>query len=266
MNSSVLKAINLLEELARLKRPVALKVLAGSTNLNKATAFRLLNSLREKGFVQQIGEHRLYGLGPSLLAIAEEYRRSFTMRDRVLPYLEELVHETGETAIYCERFQRDSCVTIERRESPHHTRTVIQTGIPRPLYVGSSAFAILAALPQEEVQAILGMKPLKRFTPFTLTTQKQILKKIEQVKRRGYTVSLQERYSFTAGVAAPCFLGESVIGSVSVIGPTERIKATGIEKIGKIVRRIAEALSAEHGKPSGAFGLAAARKRLRLVK
>src|SRR5215468_12588982 len=176
MNDSVRKAIQLLEELARFKKPVALRELAQSTRLNKATAFRLLNSLREKGFVQKIGEQRHYALGPMLLALAEEYRRNFTMRDAVLPFLEQLVHATGETAIYCERFQHDSCVTIERRESPHRTRTVIETGVPRPLCVGSSALAILAMLPREEILSILRTTGLKRYTPFTPSSEKQVLK------------------------------------------------------------------------------------------
>jgi DNA-binding IclR family transcriptional regulator len=248
MNNSVTQAINLVEELARSKKPVALKDLARATNLNKATAYRLLSSLREKGVAQKIGDQGLYGLGPKLLVFAEEYRRSFTMRDRVLPYLDQLVHVTGETTIYCERFQGDSCVTIERRESPHQTRTVIETGVPRPLYAGSSAFAILAMLPQEEIKSVLNVKPVERFTRFTVTSQKEILKRIQEVKRRGYAVSIQERYLFTAGVGAAVFLESAVIGSLAVIGPAERIKSTGIEKLGKAVRKVAEQLSAELGR------------------
>jgi IclR family acetate operon transcriptional repressor len=95
MNRSVTKAIRLLEELVRFKKPVALKDLAHNAQLNKATAFRLLNSLLQKGLVHKIGNHGFYALGPKLLAFAEEYRRSFTMRDAVLPYLEQLVHATG---------------------------------------------------------------------------------------------------------------------------------------------------------------------------
>ena len=129
------------------------------------------------------------------------------MRDRVLPYLEKLVRATGETAIYCERYEQDGCVTIERRESPHQTRTVIETGVPRPLYAGSSALAILAMLPQEEILSVLRKRPLEKFTPHTPISVNQILKKLEAVRRHGYAVSVQERYSFTAGIAAPCVLG-----------------------------------------------------------
>jgi DNA-binding IclR family transcriptional regulator len=265
MNNSITKAIQLLEELARAKEPVALRDLARGTRLNKATAYRFLNSLWQKGLAQKVGNQGFYALGPKLLVLAEEYRRSFTMRDLVLPYLEQLVRATGETAIYCERFQHDSCVTIERRESPHQTRTVIETGVPRPLYAGSSALAILAMLPQDEIKSILGKRPLERFTPYTLNSQKQIVKKLEQIKRRGYAVSVQERYSFTAGVASPCFLGRDVIASLAVIGPAERIKATGIEKIGKTVRRIASELSAQHGSGSSRYG-SSLRRGLRLVQ
>jgi DNA-binding IclR family transcriptional regulator len=263
MNNSVTKAIQLLEELARAKKPVALRDLARGTNLNKATAYRFLHSLWQKGMAQKVGNQGFYALGPKLLVLAEEYRRSFTMRNRVLPFLDQLVRATGETAIYCERYQQDSCVTIERRESPHQTRTVIETGVPRPLYAGSSALAILAMLSPEEIASILSQRPLEKFTPHTLNSHKQIVKKLDEIKRRGFAVSIQERYSYTTGIAAPCVAGQNVIGSIAVIGPAERIKETGIEKLGKIVRRIAAQLSFDLGDSSSARPAAA---RLRMAK
>ena len=71
MNYSVTKAIQLLEELARAKQPVALRDLARMTHLNKATAYRFLHSLWQKGLVQKVGSHGVYALGPMLLALAE---------------------------------------------------------------------------------------------------------------------------------------------------------------------------------------------------
>jgi DNA-binding IclR family transcriptional regulator len=187
------------------------------------------------------------------------------MRDKVVPYLEQLVHATGETAIYCERYQFDSCVTIERRESPHQTRTVTETGIPRPLYAGSSALAILGMLPEQEIKTILKMKPLEKLTPFTAVSEKQILKKVDEIKRCGYAVSVQERHSYTAGVAAPCLIGGHVIGSIAIIGPAERIRASGIEKTGKTVKRIADQLAMDLRHSTKLSGKAPI-PRIRLVK
>ena len=75
---------------------------------------------------QKVGNQGFYALGPKLLVLAEEYRRSFTMRDRVLPFLDQLVHVTGETAIYCERYQQDSCAdhraSRKSASNPHGDR------------------------------------------------------------------------------------------------------------------------------------------------
>ena len=97
MNNSVDRALRIVELLNQLGRPTALKDVAKAANLNKATAYRLLRSLCDRGLVQNVGDSGSYALGPACLTFAEGFRKSFTMRDRVLPFLEKLVMVTGET-------------------------------------------------------------------------------------------------------------------------------------------------------------------------
>jgi DNA-binding IclR family transcriptional regulator len=219
--------------------------------MDKATTYRLLTSLREKNLVQRIGDGALYGLGPACVFFAEAFRENFTIRERVQPHVKKLVGLTGESAFYCERFQRNFCVTVERWESPFQTRTMTETGLVRPLYSGCSGQAILAMLPAEEINEIISDKPLVRYTPFTPGSMKQLRKKIDDIVRRGYAVSIQERTLYTTGVAAPIFDHRSVIGSLGILGPKERVAATGIEKIGQIVGEIAGNLSEELGSIRG---------------
>ena len=221
------------------------------TGMDKATTYRLLTSLREKNLVQRIGDGALYGLGPACLFFAEAFRENFTIRERVQPHVKKLVELTGESAFYCERFQRNSCVTVERWESPYQTRTMTETGLVRPLYSGCSGQAILAMLPAEEINEIISDKPLVRYTAFTPGSMKQLRRKTEDIVRRGYAVSIQERTLYTTGVAAPIFDHRSVIGSLGILGPKERVAATGIDKIGRIVREIADNLSEELGSIRG---------------
>lgn len=247
MNRSVIRAIGLLEHLAALKRPASLKDLAGVAGMDKATTYRLLTSLRQKNLVQRIGSESLYGLGPACVFFAEAFRDNFTIRERVRPRVKRLVELTGESAFYCEKFNEAWCVTVERWESPYQTRTLSETGVLRPLYSGCSGQAILAMLPEPEVMANISVKPLVRYTPFTPNSVKQLRKKIEDIKRCGYAVSIQERTLYTSGVAAPIYDHRQVIGSLGILGPNERIQATGVEKIGQIVREIANQLSMELG-------------------
>jgi len=245
MINSVLRAVKLVEVLSELKKPTALKNVADAVGLNKVTTHRLLRSLCQSGMVQAVGGNGHYALGPAVLTFAEAFRKSFTIRDRVLPYLEKLANLTKETAIFCERYGPEDCVTVETWDSPHDTRTFSGTGIVRPLTVGSSAQAILAMLPQEEIAALIGSKKLVQHTPFAPSTRKQLLDKIQEIKRLGYAVSMRERDLDTGGIAAPVFNRHHVIGSIAVIGLVNRMKRNGIHRIGRQVKKVAHELTAE---------------------
>jgi IclR family acetate operon transcriptional repressor len=245
MNRSILRGVAILETLARAGRPLALKELAAAAGLNKMTVYRLMISLESKGLVHKLSENGLITLGPAFLFFAEAFRRNGVIREKVLPFIQALVDSSQETVGYTERFRADMCVTLERWESPQETRTVSQTGIPRPLYAGSSGPAILSMLSDEEIKSILGNKKLLPYTPFTPTTQKQIWKKIDGIRRRGYAVSLNEKSLDTAGIAAPVFSCGAVVGSLAIIGPIERMKRFGVDRLGTLVKGVAEKLSDE---------------------
>jgi DNA-binding IclR family transcriptional regulator len=245
MINSVVRAIKLLEILTERGKPIALKDIADAASLNKVTTHRLLRSLCQGGTVQTTGENGHYALGPAVLRYAEGFRKSLSIRDRVLPYLEKIATLTKETAIFCERYGETTCVTVETWDSPHDTRTFSGTGIVRPLTAGSSALAILAMLPENQILSIIRSSKFIQHTPFTPSTSEKVLAKIRETKRMGYAVSMRERDLDTGGIAAPVFDDRGVIGSVAVIGPVDRMERNGIQKIGKQVRMIAGGLTGE---------------------
>lgn len=181
----------------------------------------------------------------AVLTFAEGFRKSFTMRDRVLPYLEKLAKLTKETAIFCARYGHTDCVTVETWDSPHDRRTFSGTGIVRPLTAGSSALAILAVLSEKDILSIIGSRKLVQHTPFAPSTRNQLLDKIKEIKKLGYAVSMRERDLDTGGIAAPVFNDQNVIGSLAVIGPVDRMKRNGIQRIGRQVKMVAGELTGE---------------------
>ena len=152
---------------------------------------------------------------------------------------------TKETAIFCARYGQTDCVTVETWDSPHDTRTFSGTGIVRPLTAGSSALAILAVLSEKDILSIIGSRRLVQHTPFAPSTRNQLLDKIKEIKRLGYAVSMRERDLDTGGIAAPVFNGQNVVGSLAVIGPVDRMKRNGIQRIGKQVTMVAGELTDE---------------------
>ena len=235
--------MRLLEILNDRKKPTPLKDVAQAAGLNKVTTHRLLRSLCKSGVVQMIGDNGHYALGPAVLTFAEGFRKSFTIRDRVLPYLEKLAI-SQETAIFCERYGHSACVTVETWDSPHDTRMFSGTGVVRPLTAGSSALAILAMLPENEISSIIDPNNSLEQPSLTLSKRKQLLDKIKAIKTLGYAVSMRERDLDTGGIAAPVF-DYPRFGSLAVIGPVDRMERNGIGRIGKQVQIIANQLTAE---------------------
>jgi DNA-binding IclR family transcriptional regulator len=245
MINSVVRAIRLVEILSDRKKPTPLKDVAQAAALNKVTTHRLLRSLCKSGVVQRIGDNGHYAVGPAVLTFAEGFRKSFTIRDRVLPYLEKLANFSKETAIFCERYGHSACVTVETWDSPHDTRTFSGTRVVRPLTAGSSALAILAMLPENEISSIIDPNNSLEQPSLTLSKRKQLLDKIKAIKKTGYAVSMRERDLDTGGIAAPVFDDGGVIGSLAVIGPLDRMERNGIGRIGKQVQIIANQLTDE---------------------
>ena len=235
----------MVEILSERKKPTSLKDVAQTAGLNKVTTHRLLRSLCTSGVVQMIGGNGHYAVGPAVLTFAEGFRKSFTVRDRVLSYLEKLANFSKETAIFCERYGQSACVTVETWDSPHDTRTFSGTGVVRSLTEGSSALAILAMLPENEISSIIDPKNSLVHPSLTAIKRKQLFDKIKAIKKIGYAVSMRERDLDTGGIAAPVFDDRGVIGSLSVIGPVDRMERNGIGRIGKQVQIIANQLTAE---------------------
>ena len=58
--------------------------------VNKSTAYRLLKTLEENGYVEQLAEGGKYTLGIKLMKFRERVVDQFTVRAIAHPYLEEL--------------------------------------------------------------------------------------------------------------------------------------------------------------------------------
>ena len=91
-----------------------------------------------------------------------------------------------------------------------------------PLHAGGSAKAILAFMHDEEVEAAMS-NTMEKLTDKTITDRAIIEKELELIRNYGYATSVEEISEGAAGIAMPIFdSSHDVIGSVGIIGPTDR--------------------------------------------
>ncbi|HSE90101.1 MAG TPA: IclR family transcriptional regulator [Candidatus Binatia bacterium] len=253
------RAFLILETLAGEAKKLSLVEIAEKTRIDKATCLRFLTSLEDIGLVRRDQRTRLYEMGPKAIFLSSGFLKTFRVEDRVRPYLERLATETEETAFYSVR-KGSSRVPLYVHESRHVTRTQVEIGVAVALTNGCISRAILAFLPEQEIDQLL-KESIVPATPWSIINPKQIRKSIAEVRARGYSVGIREIAQNTNAVAAPVFNGDGVIASMAIVGPTERLTKKACEKFGPVVRDSARKVSEEMGfHPVEAFGYAGAKK------
>jgi IclR family acetate operon transcriptional repressor len=259
------KGIDLLFLFSEAEPSLSLQEIAARLKLPKSTSYRFVNTLREAGLLVQELRSRRYSLGPRLLGLQPAILRPVDLRTAALPFLRDLVEQSGETAHLTERRGKAAVIT-EVVESPHVLRMAPRRGESWPLHAGALSRAILAFLPPREIDQILRAGSLRRYTPNTPTTPAAARRVLAEVRRKGYAVSLQEVTLGACGISAPILGSDGwALGSLGISGPMQRLNAERREELSGPVREAAGKLSGlvrhQPSLASGPWLAASARRR-----
>lgn len=126
-----------------------------ATGLGKTTAHRLLGGLVDNGLAEQDAESGRFFVGLKMLAWASAAKNRFSFARLAEPLLERVSRRTQDT-IYLVMRIGDEIVCLDGREGSFPIRVLtLNIGDRRPLGIGAGSLAILAALPDDEVERIL---------------------------------------------------------------------------------------------------------------
>lgn len=197
---------------------VPLRQIAAAANMNKSTAYRLLQSFSKYGFVE-FDENGAYGLGSATLLLARATLGRNAMLAAAIPIMREIAQQTGETVSLSER--RDIFnVTIYEIESAQPIRYANKLGAAAPLHVSAGGRVVLAFSEPSVQAAVLGGK-LERITPKTIVDPAKLRAKLSDVKNAGFAISSGERVPGTNSVAVPILRSDGYArGAMSILWPS----------------------------------------------
>lgn len=235
MRNPVAKALRAIDWL--IQEPlsaVGVRHMAGALNLRPSNVHRLLATLVEEGFVQQDQRTARYSLGPELLRWAHIITARTPLREIALHEMRALVRACNETVflgVYDP--MRREMMFAANVESEHPLRYVIELNQWMPMTTGASSLAILAYLPTEQIEAIVG---------------RPALPELNAVRRKGYAFSRSKRIAGAIGIAAPIFgTGGKVIGDLVITVPEQRFERKDTERLARLVMKHAAATTARIG-------------------
>ena len=156
--------------------------------LSKATAVRLTRTLLDEKFVVHDAATRTYRLGPEAFAVGLAAEPSYTLQLLAAPHLRALALETGEAFYFSVPNGLEIiCLSRESGDVPI-PRAALKVGDRNPLGVGAAGIAVLAALPDGEVEATLAANAEVIAREFPSCTPAVTQRLLAQARERGYSV------------------------------------------------------------------------------
>ena len=246
MMESVQKIVAILELLS-LHQELGLTGVAERLGLNKATTYRILQSLRQVGYVSQRGN-----AGPYYLTI-----RMFEIGSRVLdwnsevkaarPVLERLAEETLET-VHLGFLDGTRVVYLDKIDSHHILRMHSRIGNQSPAYCTGLGKVLLSGLSPQQVRDLYREEPLERHTPNTITDIEALLEELQRVRDRGYAIDGEEHEIGIKCIAAPVRSASGAItAAISLSIPKARFPEKRLSEYTEMVIAMANETSGRLG-------------------
>jgi IclR family acetate operon transcriptional repressor len=215
---SATRTLDIIEYVVANDRPLVAQEIASALGIPVSSLSYLLATLVERSYLTRDG--RRYSAGPGLERL-QVNGGGLRLAERVAPLVRSLRIQLNETASF---FVQSGWFVepIVTETSEQALRYSVTTGQRLPLHTMAAGKALLAALPDAEVERYFAESVRDRFTPATVTAEKALRKQIGDARRTGYAVTDEEYSLGIRGIGHAVTVGGEVVGSLSVAIPKVR--------------------------------------------
>jgi DNA-binding IclR family transcriptional regulator len=248
--ANVDRCLNLIELLAGSPDGLSLGALADRLELPKSATHRLLQTLSVRGYVTQDAGSQDYALSLKVAQLGFRYMDARRLPDVAQDVLDRLAQECGE---YCRIsvVEGEGLVWIARAQGAKlGLRYDPPMGGDVVLHATATGKAWLATLPEQEALRIVcarGFDTPEGFGKRALKSVDELRRHLDQTRRRGYALAIEEGEPGTVALAAAFGAyegaGAPTAGTVSIAGPIVRLGDQRIKEIAPLLLRTTQAIT-----------------------
>jgi DNA-binding IclR family transcriptional regulator len=191
LNKSLERAICIINQIA-VENAVGLRELSRITGSSLTQTEKIIKTLEEHNYVGKDESGKIV-LGRELYFLGKLVEARVDAIQIMLQEVQDLVKDIDETVYICQRRNKHT-VFIEGIQSSHPIQYVPVMGKPYDLPYGATGKAFMAFMKEKEVIDLLDSYQIE---------PEKILKQLPEVRKNGYSTSIQERFEGLAGIAFP---------------------------------------------------------------
>lgn len=247
-NQSGEKMLRIIELFAEKGEPLRVMDVAKELKINASTVLRFILTLENCGYVEQDPQTLRYRLTFKICRIAGKVQASANLSHIAHPFLKELSRIMKESV--CLAIVQNMMVTyIDVVEGPDlMVRSMQRIGNVAKMHCTGIGKVFLQDMSPEQIDNLISLHGLTRYTNHTITEKEQLMKELETVRANGYAFDNEECEIGARCVALPVrdYTGNIVAG-FSVTGPSGRLTDEWIYAQMDILKKTSEEISARLG-------------------
>ncbi len=243
---SIDRAVSILKCFSKQRKEMKLSEIADELSLNKSTVHGIISTLKYNGLIDQDEETQKYRLGLYLMKLGDTVASSIDIRDIAHPIIKEVSQQLNET-VHLSKLDGDELIYLDKVESNQSMRIFTTIGSRMPAYCTGMGKAMLAYIDDEKINNLLP-DALEPMTEYTITDKNELLKRLADIREKGYAMDNEENSIGLRCIAAPIFDHKgNAKYAISVSGPTVRMTDKRMENIISIIKDSARKISYKLG-------------------
>lgn len=197
-----------------------LTTLASELNMAPSTVYTHLSTLREEELVVKEGDE--YYVSLMFVNIGNYARYRTEAYHLAETYTENIASESGyRGAFVVEEHGRGVFVHVSASEQTDWSHASVGSRVP--LHAIAAGKAILAHMPDDDVDEIINDRGLPRNTANTITTRDELFEELEEIRERKYAFNFEENIEGIRAVAVPVRnSAEQILGAFTISGPSHQ--------------------------------------------
>ena len=238
------KALAVLDMVAAHRRPVRFAELLEASPWPKATLYRLLQTLTDEGMLHHDDATGTYAPGLRLVRLAHAAWRQSSLAAVARPHLDALSAQLGET-IHLAQLDRGQVLYVDKRNARDPVAMFSEAGKVGPAYCTGVGKAMLAHLPEAELDAALRLQAWHRHTAHTLD-ESRLRAELPSIRTEGVAYDRQEHEPGIVCIAAPILSDAGrVLGALSITSATHRRGLDDLAHLRPALRVTAQTIARE---------------------